>query len=203
MGDAAITTVVFDLGGVLLELSGIRAVCEWTEGRMTPEALLEQWLVSPAVRGFESGRMGFDAFREELKAELNINVSDETFNQTYRQWIRGMFPGTEALLSDLAVRYRVACFSNTNEVHWEMIENELGLLRFFSDAFASFQMGLVKPDADAFQHVLAGLGSDPGEIVFLDDSAANVTAAINCGMHARRVYGAQGARAALEAMGVL
>ncbi|MDY6823905.1 MAG: HAD family phosphatase [Thermodesulfobacteriota bacterium] len=203
MGDDAITTVVFDLGGVLLELSGIRAVCEWTEGRMTPEALMEQWLVSPAVRGFESGQTGFVEFREQLKAELGIDVSDETFDRTYRQWIRGMFPGTEDLLSDLAARYRVACFSNTNEVHWEMIENELGLLRFFHEAFVSFRMGLVKPDAAAFQHVLDGLGCTPGKIVFLDDSAVNTTAAEAFGMHARRVYGAHGARAALEEMGVL
>ncbi|MDY6905305.1 MAG: HAD family phosphatase [Thermodesulfobacteriota bacterium] len=203
MASEGITTVVFDLGGVLLELSGIGTVCEWTNGRMTPDMLLKRWLVSPAVRGFESGLMGFDEFRQELKAELDVNVPDETFNHTYRQWIRGMFPGTEDLLSDLAACYRLACFSNTNEVHWAVIEHELGLLRYFHETYASFRMGMVKPDAAAFEYVLHRLGCSPEEIVFLDDSAANVAAAVNCGMHARQVYGAQGAREALAEMGVL
>lgn len=198
-----VNTILFDLGGVLFELSGIHIICHWTRGRLAPEQLMERWLASPTVRAFECGRIDFAAFRHALKQELLLDVSDDEFEKTFKAWIQRLFPGTRELLSDLSPRYRLACFSNTNNVHWDIICNDFDVLAYFEKRFASFEMGLVKPDAEAFDHVLENLGCGPEQVLFLDDSPTNVAAAEACGMNARRVYGAGNARQALTDMGML
>jgi len=198
-----VTIILFDLGGVLFELSGIQKISHWTGGRLAPEQLLERWLASPSVRAFECGRIDFPAFRHALKQELELAVSDDEFEKTFKAWIRHLFPGTKELLADLSPRYRLACFSNTNDVHWHIIRNDFDVLSCFEKTFASCEIGLVKPDPEAFDHVLAGLGCEPAQVLFFDDSSTNVAAAEACGMNARRVYGAQNARQVLTGMGLL
>ena len=200
---ATVSTMLFDLGGVLFQLSGAAVVCRWTRDRLTPPELMKKWLASPAVRDFESGRIDFSAFRARLKQELLLAVDDEEFAAVFKGWITGAFPGAEDLLTRLSARYSLACFSNTNAVHWEILTRDYNVLGFFDKAFASFQMGLVKPDAEAFVHVVEGLGVPAGSIVFFDDSQANVAAAQQCGLRAFCVAGVAGVAAAVEEAGLL
>jgi hypothetical protein len=57
-----IRVILFDLGGVLVELTGVSTLLSWTESLITPEIVWKTWLSSPAVRQFETGR---------LKAEIH------------------------------------------------------------------------------------------------------------------------------------
>ncbi|WP_049830559.1 HAD-IA family hydrolase, partial [Arthrobacter sp. RIT-PI-e] len=57
--------------------------------------------------------------------------------------------------------------------------------RFFSHRFFSSSLGLVKPSAAVFEHVLAELGVEPGRVVFVDDNEANITTARSLGIDAR------------------
>ena len=199
----SISTILFDLGGVLFQLSGATTVCRWTADNLTPQALMDKWLVSPAVRAFESGFIEFPDFRDRLKAELKLSVSDEEFTSVFNGWITGLFPGAEDLLGRLSARYSLACFSNTNHIHWEIMGRNYGLLDRFDTVFASFQMGLVKPDREAFLHVIDQLAVPAGSVLFFDDNQTNVDAALDCGLQACRVYGAEGAAGALERLGLI
>lgn len=203
MSPPTVSTIIFDLGGVLFELSGARLVCEWTRERLTPAELLEKWLASPAVRDFERGRIDFAVFRARLKEELELQVSDDIFTDAFAAWITGAYPGAGELLRELSTRYRLACFSNTNSFHWDILEREYDLLPLFHHVFASFRMGLVKPDQDAFAHVVAALKRPAGSLVFFDDSRANVEAARSCGLQAFRVKGVSGVRRVLREEGLL
>jgi glucose-1-phosphatase len=198
-----ITTILFDLGGVIFELGGIQTVCDWSRERLLPEQLLQRWLESPAVRRFESGRIAYPQFRKQLKAELGLAVNDDEYDRTFTGWIRGIYPGAEDLLDQLRKKYTVACFSNTNAVHWEILMTDYNLPACFEKRFASFEMGLVKPDKAAFLHVLEALGQPPETVVFLDDSPANVSAASGCAMPAVCVKGIEEARQALSQMGLI
>jgi len=203
MSPPAVSTIIFDLGGVLFELSGARLVCEWTRERLTPAELLEKWLASPAVRDFECGRIDFAVFRARLKEELELQVSDDIFTDAFAGWITGAYPGAEELLQALSARYRLACLSNTNAFHWDILEREYDLLPLFDHVFASFRMGLVKPDPDAFDHVVTALDRPAGSLAFFDDSRANVEAALSCGLRAFRVDGVNGVRRVLREEGLL
>ena len=199
----SISTILFDLGGVLFQLSGATTVCRWTADNLTPQSLMNKWLVSPAVRAFESGHIEFPDFRDRLKAELKLSVSDEEFTSVFNGWITGLFPGTEDLLGRLSTKYTLACFSNTNHIHWEIMGRSYGVLDRFDTTFASFQMGMVKPDRQAFLHVIDQLSVPAGSILFFDDNQINVDAALACGLQACRVYGAEGVAEALERSGLI
>jgi len=60
----------------------------------------------------------------------------------------------------------------------------------FDNHFVSHLTGRIKPDSDAFEHVVDSLGCLPAQVLFLDDNALNVEAAQRFGMHAIRVCGA-------------
>ena len=203
MAKENITTILFDLGGVVFELGGIQTVCDWSRERLSSEHLLQRWLESPAVRAFESGRIEYPQFREQLKVELGLAVEDDEYDRTFTAWIRGIYPGAAELLGELNQKYTVACFSNTNVVHWEILMTDYNLPACFEKRFASFEMGLVKPDKEAFLYVLDALGQPPETVVFLDDSPANVSAASDCGLNAVCVKGIDGARQVLSKMGLI
>src|SRR5215831_10789358 len=87
-----IRVVLFDVGGVLVELSGLALLQSWLGNRMTEEQMYTFWLTSPVVRAFETGRMEPEAFGEKLVAELNLPVNGEEFLRAFCSWMHGLFP---------------------------------------------------------------------------------------------------------------
>lgn len=78
----------------------------------------------------------------------------------------------------------------------------MGLHDAFHHHFASHLIGLAKPDAAAFQHVIKALDVSPEEILFLDDNLLNVTSAQKQGMKAERVQGLKEVKRCLKDCGI-
>ena len=181
--------IVFDLGGVLIELAGVSRMLELLGHRLTPDELWVKWLTSPSVQQFESGHISAEQFAMDLLTELELSISATQFIDEFTAWPQGLYPGTVELLQTLAPQYTVACLTNTNSLHWPRFCNEMGLLDHFAIQFASHEIGLVKPDPAIFQHVVERLACDPARILFLDDNTLNVDAARAAGISAYRVVG--------------
>lgn len=81
--------------------------------------------------------------------------------------------------------------------------DEMGLYGAFHHHFASHLIGLAKPDASAFRHVINALDVNPAEILFLDDNVLNVTSARKQGIKAERVQGLEEVKLCLKGCGVL
>jgi len=96
-----------------------------------------------------------------------------------------------------------ACFSNTNELHWTHQRDAWRLREMFQHTFVSHEMGLVKPDPEAFLHVIEALGCAPDRVLFLDDNALNVDGARAVGIDAHRADGVDAAREILRERGLL
>jgi putative hydrolase of the HAD superfamily len=79
----------------------------------------------------------------------------------------------------------------------------MGLGAAFDHHFVSHLTGRIKPDADAFEHVVDTLACKPGDVLFLDDNSMNVDAARRFGMQAIRVRGAAEAYRAIENLGII
>jgi putative hydrolase of the HAD superfamily len=198
-----IDVVLFDAGGVLVEVQGIAAILEWLEHRVTAEDVWRLWFASPAVRAFESGRIGPEEFAASMLAELQLDMSASAFLDAFVTWPVRLYPGTLDLIARIPRRYRRALLSNTNALHWPRIVEELGLGAGFDHCFASHLMGKIKPDRDAFEHAVAALDCEPSRILFLDDNLPNIETARALGLHALRVRGLEEARRALEDCGIL
>src|SRR5580658_3969494 len=197
--------VLFDVGGVLVELGGIDALLGWLGAQTTAEELWKVWLRSPAVRAFERGQIEPLAFADEILAELRLGIAPQTFLDSFAGWPTRIYPGALELVASIPAIYQWALLSNSNILHWPRIMQGLGLSTRFAQhrSFSSHLTGRIKPDPEAFEHVLDTLGCKPPEVLFLDDNMLNVEAALLLGMQARRVRGVEESRQALEQAGIL
>jgi glucose-1-phosphatase len=200
--DALPAVVVFDLGGVLADFGGLGPLREMS-GIDSDEELWRRWLTSEPVRRFERGAGTDEEFAAALVAEWRLPMGPAELLAAFPGWLVGPYDGAADLVREVAARTRVACFSNTNRIHWEAGVAQWPLIKEFERAFVSFQIGAVKPDPEAFEVVVRDLGVPAGQTLFLDDNQLNVDAARSVGMQSHRALGVAGARAALVAAGVL
>lgn len=191
--------VVFDLGGVLVELGGAKRMAEWLGGGITRDELFWRWLASPAVRRYESGRSTPEEFARDAVAELRLPVAPAAFLEHFRGWPTRAAPGALELLRALRGRVKVACLSNTSALHWTRIEREMGFAGLFDARFLSHELGMVKPDRAIFERLVRDLAVPAPSILFFDDGEPNVAAARSLGIDARLVRSVDEARRALDA----
>ena len=197
-----IDTILFDLGGVLIELAGVEQMLAWSPGLGDTHELWRRWLHSPAVRRFETGGATEEEFAAAIVGEFDLPVSADEFIAAFTHWPRALFPGATALLTELKPRFRLASVSNTNTLHWRRFRDEWALDGHFHHNFPSHRVGRLKPDAEYFHHVLDALDAAAHTVLFVDDNAINVDAAARAGLTARRVAGPQGVREELALLGL-
>jgi glucose-1-phosphatase len=200
---ADIRVLLFDVGGVLVELGGVEAILGWLDNRLTAEQLWHRWLHSDSVRRFETGRIDAAAFAAGVIGEFGLSIDPRSFLDSFVGWPTGLYPGTLEMLSRIPRHYRRALLSNSNPLHWPRVLDEMRLGAAFDTHFVSHLTGHIKPDAGAFEHVLASLGADPAEVLFLDDNLLNIEAAHQLGLQAVRVRGLGEAEQALIARNIL
>jgi glucose-1-phosphatase len=184
-----IKIILFDLGGVLVELTGVPTMHQWTQNRYDEATLWEAWLSSPAVRAFEKGHSTAKKFGEQLIREMDLPIETDEFIQAFTRWPKGLFPGVPHLMERLRKDYTLACLSNSNVLHWPLLMNDMGLETMFDHCFGSHLMHKVKPDREAFEYVLNRLDCNAASVLFLDDNDINVNSARDMGMTAHRVKG--------------
>lgn len=192
--------LLFDLGGVLTESTVFDNL-----NRLLPEPLdgisiKGRWLYSPAVRRFELGEISADEFAQSFIAEWGLRLSPEAFLKEFISWPKGFFPGALETIRMLRKTYRVACLSNSNALHWERFG---GLEEDFDSTFFSHQLGVIKPDREAFTLALGECGVEPFEVCFFDDSLDNIHTAQSLGITAFHVEGFQSVREVLRAQGLI
>ena len=193
-------TIIFDLGGVLVENVTFSALSELLPMPMQCEDLRRRWLASESVRAFELGRIDPEAFAQRFLDEWHLDMSAEEFLDEFATWPRAFWPQSLALVDELRAHHRVACLSNCNELHWARFA---GFADVFDVALSSHLLGAVKPDHEIFAAALTRLAVAPAETLFFDDSPACVEAAQGLGMHAYLADGPQACRCVLEAEGLL
>ena len=197
-----IKAILFDLGGVLVELRGEAHVLPLIRGGMTREQLWQRWSASPAVRAHETGRIVAGEFAARIIRELDLNTTPEEFLRGFREWIVGPFAETPALIRDAAAHHITALLTNTSALHWPIIET-MDIVPHMHHVVASHQVEQIKPDCAFFEHALDCIGVGADESMFFDDSALNVAAARELGIHAYQVDGANAARMILIAKGLI
>jgi glucose-1-phosphatase len=198
-----LSTILFDLGGVLVELPERPIPADWAERAPSSGKELHDWLTSPAAKAFEKGEISAARFADEIVNEMKLSIAPEEILAYFTFWPQGLFPGTKSLIARILPQYSLAIFSNTNELHWPRLMNEMGLEGCFDHYFASFKIGMAKPDPAAFRYVVKALSCEPSEILFLDDSQMNVDAARLVGIKAERVIGIGQVEQVLAQNGVL
>jgi len=195
--------LLFDLGNVVNEFSGMKEVHRMWRPDLTLDEVRNKWLTSPAVIGLEIGKVGAEEFAREFIEEWRVPVSSVEFLKLFVSWVRPPFPGIEKLLAELGSCFRVACLSNTCAIHWQRIGHEFGLSGYFDHHYLSFQMGLVKPSRAIYAAVIEDLGVNADDIIFFDDTSANIASAREIGINGHVVDGIVSLREKCRALNLL
>ena len=204
MDQHAYQVILFDLGGVLVDVEGVAAFQRLLGRPLSQEEVWERWLTaSNWVSTFESGQCTPEAFAAGVVAEWGLTVTAEAFLDEFRRWPKRLFPGVRELLALLAPHCTLACLSNTNSVHWPHVYETLGLSGLLHHYYLSHEIGHLKPTRAAFEHVLADLGCPPSRVIFLDDNQLNVNAAQAVGIQAYRTVGIAEVQTVLQSLGLL
>jgi HAD superfamily hydrolase (TIGR01509 family) len=112
-------------------------------------------------------------------------------------------PGINQLLARAAKRLPLYAFSNTNAPHVAYFSGKYAeVLGHFREIFLSSAIGLRKPDAEAYDHVVQGIGVPAERIVFFDDLAENIEGARERGLKAVLVNSPDDVARAFEALGI-
>ncbi len=192
-----IRVLLFDVGGVLVQLSGVEAMLEWLDNGISEDEFWRRWLRSVPVRQFETGQIDADEFAIGVTSEFGLAVEPRQFLEAFIHWPTGLYPGTLEMLARIPSSYQRAVLSNSNALHWPRVQTEMKLGAAFDNHFVSHLTGRIKPDAAAFEHVMESLGCSPASVLFLDDNLLNVDAAKRVGMQAVRVRGIDETKLAL------
>ncbi len=196
--------LLFDLGRVVLDIDFGKALTCWAgHAGCAPANLAARFIPEESYRQHEVGKIEDAAYFQSLRAALGINISDSQFLQGWNAIFTGEMPGIAPLLERAAKRMPLYAFSNTNRPHVEYFSKAYAdVLGHFRELFLSSTIGLRKPDAQAYDHVVKAIGVPAERIVFFDDLADNIAGARAYGLTAVHVTSPDDVAKAFAALGI-
>ena len=193
--DKNIKNIVFDLGGVLVDLDFKAAINGLQKaGFANVKEQLQTLHQGGIFQKFELGEMSADEFRTAIRKNSTVELTDEEVDNLWNAMLLEIPREKLELILDLRGKYMVYLLSNTNSIHWDYVcKNAFNYRGFrvkdyFEETFLSYEMHLAKPDKAIFEKVLQDANLLPEETLFIDDSEANCKAAEEVGIHAHHYH---------------
>ncbi|HEY4362227.1 MAG TPA: HAD family phosphatase [Bryobacteraceae bacterium] len=181
-----IKAVVFDFGGVLCFPP--------PHERFDPLAREFGLTTSDLLRIFWSHRLPYDAGQLDAHAYWS-KVAEEAGGTLDQARLPALVRHEVELWNDFDERVlswashlqargiKTAVLSNLPQPLGEELRATAGFLDPFDHHTFSYELKMVKPQAEIYHHALEGLGVKPEEALFLDDRPENVAGARAVGMH--------------------
>jgi 2-haloacid dehalogenase len=198
------TTVIFDLGGVLIEWDPRHLY----RSLFADEASMEAFLAEVATPAWnerqDAGRPWAEAIAELAERHPDQRELIEAYHARWPEMLAGPIEGTVDLFSQLRkTGLRLYALSNWSAETFPIAHRQFPFLDWFDGIVISGDVGWLKPDARIFEHLVGRYAIDPGTAVFIDDSPANVDAARRLGFVALRFVDAPTLRGDLRRLGLL
>jgi HAD superfamily hydrolase (TIGR01549 family) len=202
LAPGAADALLFDLGRVVLDIDLNRTFSRWAEhAGCEPADLLARYVQNDVYKRHERGEIDDAAFFAGLRTSLGIDVADEQFLEGWNAIFVGEMAGIAPLLARAGQRIPLYAFSNTNRAHEAHFSRHFTeILGHFRQVFLSSTIGLRKPDAAAYDHVVEAIGVPASRIVFFDDSKDNIEGARARGLLAVHVTSVRDVADALDAL---
>lgn len=177
--------LLFDLGGVIYDIAPERT--EQAFQRLLPAgsklSIYSKTHQLDLISAYEVGGISTESFIREAQTQLRISADSEALIQAWNAMLIGIVPGRVAQLTALSKKFDLALLSNTNDLHLSHIyEESKPVFELMSRCFFSNQIGRRKPNRDCFEFVLAELGWEIGETLFIEDSPPNIAGAERIGL---------------------
>jgi HAD superfamily hydrolase (TIGR01549 family) len=178
--------LLFDLGGVLLDVDFSRAIKAWAPySSLSLDGLKQAFKIDPHYERHERGELDAGEYFDHLASTLRLSATRDEVEQGWNAIFGGEIARTRRLVE--SVRRSIPCyvFSNTNaahQVYWSRQYPEV--VAAFDRIFTSHEIGLRKPERAAYDHVCRAMGVPAASVMFFDDLPENVSAAREAGLQA-------------------
>lgn len=182
-----IDTIIFDFGGVLLDLDFARTFLALKDvtGVDFSEDLQPTDPFSEIFFSYEKGLITDEALIWNIQ---RVSVKSQDPRKIVAAWnamLLGCNSERFAMLESLGQQYRLLLLSNTNHLHIQWVRHDLKTQhsitdfeeRFFDKVYYSYEIHHRKPDVSIYEYVTNNAVLDISKTLFIDDSMPNVTAA--------------------------
>ena len=199
----SIQALLFDLGGVMIDIDFSRALAHWQPmSRLTPAALKAAFTFDLPYQRHERGEISATEYFAHLAQHLQLDDDPTRIAEGWNSIFIDEIAETRRMVE--AVRAQLPCyaFTNTNAAHQAAWTARFpAVAQAFERVFVSSEIGHRKPDRSAFEFVARSIGVPVGSILFFDDTSSNVEGALAAGLAAVHVRGPADVKAALERLG--
>jgi putative hydrolase of the HAD superfamily len=186
----SIKNIIFDMGGVLLNLNFKSTQDAFRQlGMHNIEELFRHGHTASFFKEYEKGTLNDEEFIREAKAFLKQDVSVEQVIDAWNAMLLDFPADRISFVEGLKKNYRIFLLSNTNAIHYRCFQSTYSNAyegrsfdALFERAYYSHLIKFHKPDTRAYQLVLDENRLLPAETMFIDDSFANVEAAEQVGI---------------------
>ncbi|HLI92097.1 MAG TPA: HAD family phosphatase [Puia sp.] len=186
-----IKNIIFDLGGVIINLDNRRTEDAFTAlGVKDFRKYFGHGFAESFFRDYEVGKLTDQEFIHSIRRFGALDqVSDQAIVDSWNALLLDFPPERIRLLTELRKTYRLFLFSNTNALHlaalrqiWTRSFGSGSLEDHFEKAYYSHIMGMRKPDPESFQYILQENNLKGNETLFVDDAIVNVEGAEQAGL---------------------
>lgn len=186
-----IKNIIFDLGGVLLNIDPKRTIDAF--GRLGMEQLVGDKGLTYDHDIFylmEQGKITPAEFRSGVQELLPHPVSSAEIDAAWTAMLLDVPFIRVQLLKNLRKDFGIYLFSNTNAIHVDKFHSDFRIQfgfevsSLFDKDFYSNEIGYRKPSPESFQEIIRLSGINPAESLFIDDAPGNVEAAQKSGLKA-------------------
>ena len=201
-GDAE--ALLFDLGRVVIDIDFTKVLASWAgHAGCAPPDIAARFAADEIYFDHERGKVSDEEFFDNLRRLLGIAITDEQFLEGWNSIFAGEMEGIVPLLERASQDLPLYAFSNTNKAHIAAFTKLYAdVLKPFREIYLSSTIGLRKPDAEAFDHVVSAMGVPASRVVFFDDLAENIVGARARGLKAVHVTSTADIAHALTELGI-
>lgn len=195
MTNDKIKTLLFDLGGVIMDIDKNRCVAAFNElGLRNANDYFGEYSQKGPFMLLEKGEISPEQFHHIIKNDLPEEVGDIDIDAAFNRFLIGIPTHRLRALERLGEQFEVALLSNTNPIMWhtkireEFEKDGKNVDHYFpAGIVTSFEARALKPEPGIFRFAEKKLGLDPDTTCFFDDSQLNVEAARQAGFKAVHV----------------
>ncbi len=185
-----IDTIIFDLGGVILNLDPLRTIEAFAKITGLSEEQLMKHSRAPVFATYEKGEISSQEFRIGLKDIFKIKMEDSVLEDAWNAMLLDLPLDRLEMIGRLRPKLKTFVLSNTNEIHIAAFDKIVSkatsgkrIQNYFDTVYYSHKVGMRKPDAEIFEMVVEKNGLVKANTLFIDDTLEHIESAKKLGLH--------------------
>ena len=197
--------LLFDLGGVLIEIDFERALRVWNQWTaLSVEEMRQQFKMDAAYEKHELGEIEAAEYFHHLRKLLELEANDAEIMLGWNAIFVSEIEETVSYVQAAKENLPCCVFTNSNPTHQDFCKTAYpGVVDSFQQVFVSSELNLRKPEPEAFTAIAASMDINLDAILFFDDTEENIVGAQALGMQAIHVKEHKDVKQALVEIGAL